>query len=65
MNADRNVNPSEPRRIKRKVWANVYLEPEFAVFCANTREEADGYADHNGRVACIPLEIDYTEGEGL
>ena len=47
-------------RIKRTVWLNIYeREHRFT-----TKEEADRQADR-GRLACVKVEIDCEEGEGL
>ena len=48
-------------RIKRTVWLNVY---ENCVREWNTRETADFYRSVN-RLACVKVEIDCEEGEGL
>lgn len=52
-------------RIKRTVWLNVYADGiSPPVGSGMTREDADRLAG-TARVACIPVEIDCEEGEGL
>ena len=48
-------------RIKRTVWLNVY-ENGQALYLS--KEIADGMA-HKRRLACVKVEIDCEEGEGL
>jgi hypothetical protein len=49
-------------RIKRTVWMNLY--PEFDWWNVySTKENADKFA--NDRIACVKVEIDCAEGEGL
>jgi hypothetical protein len=48
-------------RIKRTVWLNVY-ENGQALYLS--KEIADGMA-HKSRLACVKVEIDCEEGEGL
>ena len=52
-------------RIKRTVWLNIYPE-SFVYSCESnpTREGAD-LPLMEGRIACICVEIDCEEGEGL
>ena len=49
-------------RIKRTVWLNVY---EHDVFAYDTKPEADKYVVSFDRLACVKVEIDCEEGEGL
>ena len=48
-------------RIKREFWVNIY---EKAISWEITRKQADKYATDN-RIACVKVEIDCEEGEGL
>jgi hypothetical protein len=48
-------------RIKRTIWLNIY---EYCFLCCSSKEEADHY-DGDDRLACIKVEIDCEEGEGL
>lgn len=48
-------------RIKREFWVNVYPQ-DYST--ANTRQLADAYPC-NDRLACVKVEIDCEEGEGL
>ncbi len=48
-------------RIKRKVWVNVYHN---GVNFFRSREYADEVA-HEGRIACVEIDIDVEEGHGL
>jgi hypothetical protein len=48
-------------RIKKTVWLNIY---EYCFLCCSSKEEADHY-DGDDRLACIRVEIDCEEGEGL
>jgi hypothetical protein len=52
----------KPKRINRTFWFNVYLED--LVSAATSKSGADAVAIE-GRVACIPIEIDCAVGEGL
>jgi len=49
-------------RIRRTVWLNVYPENNQGLHLS--KERADGIA-LEGRLACIKIEIDCEEGEGL
>jgi len=51
------------KRIKRTVWLNVY---EHNIYCEDykTKEKADDNA-MSKRLACVKVEIDCEEGEGL
>ena len=48
-------------RIKRTIWLIIYEDCTLSI---SSKEEADYYDDDN-RLACIKVEIDYEEGEGL
>jgi len=50
-------------RHKRTVWINVYSK-ELACITADSKEEADRNAS-NDRIACIKVELNFEEGEGL
>lgn len=49
-------------RIKRIGWVNVYPDRTSAII--KDKETADKYATP-GRIACVKIEIDCEEGEGL
>jgi hypothetical protein len=51
------------KRIKRTVWLNVY-DNEVIHGGWRTKEEAQGYHEKN-RIACLKLDLDFEEGEGL
>jgi hypothetical protein len=51
-------------RIKRTVWLNVYPPNVYTCDGSNTKSGADSRADYN-RIACVKVEIDVEEGEGL
>lgn len=54
-----------PEEMKIKGWLNVFLEDRNRVgFLYTNKEEADRCAHHD-RIACIYIEKEYTEGEGL
>ena len=60
---DQYINLIEIKpRIKRRLYLNVY--PTDSCVAYPTREQADNGALAN-RVACIPIDIDCEEGEGL
>ena len=48
-------------RHKRTVWVNVY---DDTCRTADSKQSADAYATAN-RTACIKVELDFEEGEGL
>jgi hypothetical protein len=48
-------------RHKRTVWVNAYVDNTNSVY--GTKERADG--DKHLRIACIKVELDFEEGEGL
>ena len=48
-------------RHKRTVWVNVY---DKAICDFRTKEDADRYAGDT-RIACIKVDLDFEEGEGL
>ena len=50
-------------RHKRTVWLNVY-ETEIH-FSYDTKEEADSSVRRPKRLACIKVELDFEEGDGL
>ena len=50
-------------RIKRAVWLNVY-DNEVIHGGWRTKEEAQGYHEKN-RIACLKIDLDFEEGEGL
>ena len=52
-------------RIKRTVWLNVHVNR--SVVAHNYREEADNLfcKDVAPRIACIKVDLDFEEGEGL
>jgi hypothetical protein len=50
-------------RIKRTVWLNVYSAHSM-VEIYKTKERADECAGSN-RIACIRVDLDFEEGEGL
>jgi hypothetical protein len=51
-------------RIKRTVWFNVYPEPQGTTVGCLSKEAADRFQSPN-RIACVKVEIDCEEGEGL
>jgi len=48
-------------RHKRTVWVNVY---DDTCRTADSKQSADAYATAN-RIACIKVELDFAEGDGL
>lgn len=50
-------------RIQRTVWINMYGNSEL-IYGYGSKEVADGAAGDN-RIACVRVEIDCEEGEGL
>ena len=61
-NVDRNLDLIEVRpRHKRTVWINVYEDSKPALHLS--RELADQYC--LDRIACIKVELDFSEGDGL
>ena len=48
---------------KRTVWVNVY-EGDWDAYTASSKKDADENAA-DGRIACIKVELDFEEGEGL
>jgi len=52
-----------PPRHKRVVWLNVYGSGIVPEACSS-KERADLAAGHN-RIACLRVELDFEEGEGL
>ena len=61
-------------RHKRTVWLNMYLEaalreikdrlPNECVQIYSSKEVADRWATHD-RIACIKVDLDFAEGDGL
>ena len=52
-------------RIKRTVWVNIYPSEKDAVY-SHYKGKVDAYRDaFGGRIACVKVEIDCEEGEGL
>jgi len=51
-------------RYKRTVWLNVY-DNEVIHGGWKTKEEADKICHNNHRIACIRVDLDFQEGEGL
>ncbi len=51
-------------RIKRTYWVNVFNTPKGVGFLHVTKADADGYRN-SPRLACVKIEIDCEEGEGL
>ena len=48
-------------RHKRTVWVNAYADNTNSVY--GTKERADG--DKHLRIACIKVDLDFAEGDGL
>ena len=59
-NGPRDLVEVRPRH-KRTVWMNVYADNTNSVY--GTKMRADG--DKHLRIACIKVELDFEEGEGL
>jgi len=53
-----------PQRIKRTVWLNVYENSYLNGCYYDFKIDADRSAGHN-RIACIKVDIDCAEGDGL
>lgn len=47
---------------KRTVWLNVYSNNMTSY---ETKKDADKNADDENRIACIKVELDFAEGDGL
>ena len=63
-NIDRNLDLIEVRpRHKRTVWLNMYGSGVVPEACSS-KERAD-LAAACGRIACINVELDFEEGQGL
>ena len=60
--SDSDLIEVRPRH-KRTVWLNVYGSGIVPEACS-AKERADFYAGCN-RIACIKVELDFEEGEGL
>lgn len=54
--------PAPKRKVRVKGWVNVY--PESQSFCIGGKEAADRFALHD-RIACIEIDREVEEGEGL
>lgn len=54
-------------RIKRKLWVNLYQGRETGWETIHeSRLEADNYPDcHKMRIACVEIDLDVEEGQGL
>ena len=52
-------------RIKRTFWINLYPTSEGCHGAYPKKEDADYIAPPNRRIACVKVEIDCEEGEGL
>ena len=55
-------------RHTQTLWTNVYRDKRDVVVFGQlffTRETADIYNVHHNRIACIKVELDFEEGEGL
>ena len=61
-NGPRDLIEVRPRH-KRTVWVNVY-EGDWDAYTASSKKDADENAA-DGRIACIKVELDFEEGEGL
>jgi len=59
-NSELDLVEVKPRH-KRTVWLNVYKDIAHAIM---SKSEAAMCADF-GRIACIKIELDFEEGEGL
>lgn len=53
----------EPRKVKVDFWVNVYPNSRYG-FSFSTKKEAD-QSTIGPRIACIHIEREITEGEGL
>lgn len=49
-------------RVRKTVWLNVYKDGFGGVY--NSRKKADNVFCHS-RIACLQLDLDFEEGEGL
>ena len=58
MNSGYDLVEVKPRH-KRTVWINVH---DFHCFVWSSKEHAD---TQGGRIACIKIDLDFEEGEGL
>ena len=58
--SDHDLIEFRPRH-KRTVWVNAYADDTNSVY--RTKERADG--DKHLRIACIKVDLDFEEGEGL
>lgn len=59
----------EPRKVKVDAWMNVYEDGGLGIACgkADADQDAFHYTNYNvtKRIACIHIEREVTEGEGL
>lgn len=60
-NHDYDLIEVKPRH-KRTLWVNIFSNGGFAVM--QSKYHADAYPP-DGRIACIKVELDFEEGEGL
>jgi hypothetical protein len=49
------------QRIQRTVWANIYRS---SIKAFDSKDDADASSTY-ARIACVKVELDYEEGEGL
>ena len=64
---DLMLTPPEPKRHTVTFWLNFYGHEDGRIEVAgghDSKEEATKIACH-GRIACVPITIEFTEGEGL
>ena len=57
----------KPRQ-KVSVWTNIYKTPNSEIVHGqlfHTKEVAEQYAVRHDRIACIKIDLDFEEGEGL
>ena len=55
-------------RHKLTVWTNVYKTPNSGIVYGqlfHTKEVAEQYVVRDDRIACIKVELNFEEGEGL
>ena len=56
-------NRKEPVKHKLDVWMNLYKNQSYGYH--NTKEAADKYRDKESCIACLHIEREFEEGEGL
>ena len=64
---DNDLIEVRPRH-KITVWTNVYKTPNSEIVYGqlfHTKEVAEQYVVRHDRIACIKVELDFEEGEGL